>query len=527
MLIIEGLQKEFGLTPVLKDVSFAIGEGQKVALVGRNGSGKSTLLKILAGVESFDHGMVRLNPGARIGYVPQDMVFPEQVSMADFLNDSTRDDVSRDRRMNAFLRGFGFHDADLGKRMSELSGGQKRKAYLVRVLLDDPDCLLLDEPTNDLDLASIIFLERFLKTAHAAVIVASHDRRFLDGIAKKVLEINHRTHGVILVGGSYSDYVASQEKKRARQWIEYEEQTGEIARLQSRVKELKRKGQLGNVWEGNDRDKLLRDFKRDRSKRSGKRAKAIERRLDQMERIDKPFEEKPLEFLFGSPVKGGNRDVIAEDLVAGYPSGFSLQSVSFSIPYGSRIAFIGANGLGKTTLIRTISGEVSPLEGSVRIGSGIRFGNLMQEHTGLDRQATPFDILRNAGIEDERCYFLIDLFGIGTTHAHEFVESLSPGQRVRLILALCSARQVNAFILDEPTNHLDLDALSALESALKGISGTVIAVSHDREFIEHLKPDMIYCLNDDGSIALVSDYQAYLEEIERRQQETLDALGAF
>jgi ATPase subunit of ABC transporter with duplicated ATPase domains len=515
--MIDHVEKTFDLLPVLKDVSFSIGRSQKAALIGNNGSGKSTLLKIIAGQETADRGRIHVDPGVRIGYVPQDIVFSEDATIEDALRAATGDhDGSFERRMNLLLRGFDFDVRDHAKKISVLSGGQRRKLYLVRTLLEGADLLLLDEPTNDLDLPAIIWLEHLLAASDAAVIVASHDRSFLDHVVQKIVEVDDVTHAVRITGGTYSDYLIASEKKRERLRAEYCEQREEIARLGKRATELKIASARGSAWEGRDNDKLLRDFKRDRAGRSGKRAKAIEKRIEQIEKIEKPFERKPLELLLPKEGKHGNRDIILEEIVAGYPDGFHMQPCSLSIPFGRRLCFIGRNGSGKSTFLQTVIGKLPPLEGEVRIGSGVCFGHLAQEHDALDRDATPLQILQSrAGLVLEKSFLLLDIFSIDPKRAHDPIRLFSPGGRVRLLFALFSALGVNVLVLDEPTNHLDLEALSALEEALETFEGTVILVSHDRTFIERVRLDATSLFAKDGTMTSVPDYRAYIDAIER------------
>lgn len=523
MIVIEHLEKEYGLLPILKDASFSIGRGQKVALIGNNGSGKSTLLKILAGVEQVDQGVVHLDPDARIGYVPQDIVFPKDGSVEDFLyGDVVEREGAFEHRMNVLLKGFGFEIVDREKTLSTLSGGQRRKVWLARVFLEGANLLLLDEPTNDLDLPAIIWLERLLVDADATVVVASHDRRFLDHVVGKILEIDDLSHTASMTGGTYSDYLVASAKKRERLRLAYGEQQAEIARLEDRAAEMKSRADEGNAWEGSDGDTLLRGFKRDRSKRSGKRAKAIEKRIGQIEKIEKPFDRKPLDFLLPKRGKHGNRDIVLEDAVAGYPNGFRMRPCSLNLSFGKRYGLIGSNGNGKSTLLQTVVGKLPALQGNVRIGAGVRFGHLTQEHDALDRDSTPLRILQSrANIDPERAFFLMDVFGIDPERGRDPVSSLNPGMRVRLILALFSALEANTLILDEPTNHLDLEALAALEEALEHFEGTIMLVSHDRAFIERMRLDAIYLLEDGGSIKLIEEYQAYVENIERASKKLI------
>lgn len=516
MLIVNHLEKEYGLLSVLREVSFSVGRGQKMALIGNNGSGKSTLLKILAGLEKEDRGFIRFDPDAKIGYVPQDLLLPQDKTIEDFFYEGYLEhDGVFDQQINALLKGFGFESTDRKMALSVLSGGQRRKVCLIKLFLDGSNLFLLDEPTNDLDLPAILCLERLLMNSDVTVIVASHDRRFLDRVARKILEIDDVSHTASVTNGLYSEYLIASTKKRERLFVQYAEQQDEIERLKNRAKELKRRNQKGNIWEGSDNDTLLRGFKRNRSIRSGKRAKAIEKRIDQMDEIEKPFERKPLELLLSNNTKQGNRDILLEQVVAGYPNTFQMQPYTFYLPFGKRVCFVGLNGVGKSTLLKTMTGGLVPIQGEVRIGSGVRFGFLTQEHDLLDRTLTPLQVLQlKAGSVPEKAFLLMDIFGIDTRQANDLIDTLSPGTRVRLILAIFYALEVNALILDEPTNHLDIEALMALEEAMESFRGTVILVSHDRMFIENVRMDAIYHLDKSGKVNFVQDYQRYVEDLE-------------
>lgn len=528
MLTVQHLEKEYPGVDVFKDVSFSIGKGQKIALIGNNGSGKSTLLRILSGDESPDRGTIRYNPGVRVAYVPQDVSVHENRSLSDFLHDSfptTQDEFFPEAQLNTLLVAFGFSTERRKKSLSEMSGGEKKKTELIRALIQNTDILLLDEPTNNLDLPSIIALEQIILSSSATIIVASHDRRFLDRTATHILELDSRTHDISLTRGSYSDHLERERQKREAAKKAYTEQQDEIHRLETRAKELNDAAKTGTQWEGSDNDTLLRGFKRNRAIRSAKRAKAIEKRAQRLDQLEKPFEKKPLELLLPKQSHGGNADIDLESAVAGYPNSFTLQPASLHIAFGTRLCLIGLNGAGKTTLVKTVTGVSPPLQGIVRIGSGLRFGHLMQEHESLDPSKTLLQTLREkSDLEVEDCFFLLDVFGLDPERANDHVETLSPGGRVRLILATFSAQRINALVLDEPTNHLDLEALAALEEALEGFGGTVILISHDRAFIERIRLDAVYVLDERGSLRLIPDYLAYIGELETNATSLLHGL---
>jgi ATPase subunit of ABC transporter with duplicated ATPase domains len=244
-----------------------------------------------------------------------------------------------------------------------------------------------------------------------------------------------------------------------------------------------------------------------------------------LDRIEKPFEKKPLELLLPEQPHGVNADIDLETAVAGYPGSFHLQPISLHIPFAARRCFIGLNGAGKTTLLNTLTGTSPPLQGAVRIGSGLHFGHLMQEHESLDLSKTLLQTLQEkTSLEHEVCYFLLDVFSLDPERASDLVGSLSPGGRVRLILATFSALRVNALVLDEPTNHLDLEALAALEEAMERFQGTILLVSHDRAFIERLRLDRFYLLDQEGALQSIPDYGSYVQEMETKAVTLLQML---
>ncbi len=558
MLEAKHIQKSYGSMTVLADVSFSLTRGQKVALVGDNGVGKTTLLKIIAGLEEADSGEVNISSSAQIGYLPQDTSLVEKEPIREYLRrvvgidrleqrlnelSENLDDESNfheygelheqyerlngyafEHRMHVMLSGFGLEDISLQHDLQNLSSGQKSKIVLAGILLKGVDLLLLDEPTNNLDLPALIWLEDFLRKSEAACITISHDRRFLDRVVKKIFEIDRNTRTLNISGGTYSDYLEMVEKRIAKQKEAHRLQQEEISRLTEQARSQKARASKGAGYVGSDNDKFARGFKRDRASGSAKKAKAIEKRIDQMEKVEKPIERDPFEIPLEAEVVSGTLDVRMSDVVAGYPDGFSVGPLSLEIRFKNRVGILGLNGSGKSTILKTITGQLEPLAGSVEIGSGVRFGNMMQEHETLPRDKTLLDFLKErAGLSQEMSYAKLAKFGFDQRQAKHHIGTLSPGGRARLLLALFSAQSVNMLILDEPTNHLDLQALEALEETLQGYSGTVLLVSHDRYFIEKAGLDTFYLLSD-RSLTRIPDYTTYVKEAEDRAQQLIKAL---
>lgn len=558
MLTVKQINKNYGSRTILSDVSFSLGRGDKAALVGPNGVGKTTLLRILAGIEEPDSGTVEVQKTACIGYLEQDTSVMGTDSVLDYLKtvsgiielERTMEDLSTQladhkkaeeygnaqekydhldgysfsHRAQIILSGFGFNESDMKRSVNDLSSGQKVKVSLAGILLKGVDLLLLDEPTNNLDLPSLIWLEDFLKTSEAVVIIVSHDRRFLDKVTKKIIEIDRNTKSVTVTGGKYSDYLEMSIKRLERAREIYRLQQEEIERLTEEVRKKKMEADRGSKWQGSDNDKFLRGFKRDRAGRSGRRAKAIEKRIEQIEKVEKPIEKDPLKIPLEAPSNFGSLHITFDNVVAGYSRGFSIGPVSIEIMYGNRVGIMGLNGSGKSTLLKTLTGVISPLSGSVEIGSGIRIGNMMQEHEILPKNKTPIEFLEIEGkLSTQDSYAKLTKFGIGSEQAKRPISELSPGGRARLILAFFSALSVNALILDEPTNHLDIEAVQALEETLSLYTGTVILVSHDRYFLEKTKLDTVYQISD-GQLSRIGDYKEYIESMEKRATRLLKSL---
>jgi len=537
------IHKAYGTITVLEDISFSLEKGQKAGLIGYNGTGKTTLLKILAGLIEPDAGEVTVRKGAVVGYMPQDTSLVSDETIRDYVRRISgmavleermetspeamteyerRDGYTFYHRLDVTLAGFGLSDVSTDRPINSLSSGQKNKVFTAGVLLSDPDILFLDEPTNNLDLPALIWLEDFLMRSDAACIIVSHDRLFLDRIARKIFEIDWRTRTLNITSGRYSDYLVRKEKELVRQWQEHEVQQEEIKRLTEQAREKKQKVLSGSRYMGTDNDKFLRGFKRDRAGKSGKQAKAIEKRIEQMEIVEKPVGRDVFRIHLQPTKPEGTRDITLTDVVAGYADdGFKVGPVSLSISYGSRVVILGLNGTGKTTLLRTISGELPILDGKVSRGNALVVGNLTQEHDNLPREESIKDFLTlRAGIAVQEAYALAVKFGFKAAEIDKKIAALSPGGRARLLFALFSALSANALILDEPTNHLDLEALEALEEAVAHYEGTIVLVSHDRYFLEKFRPTDTFVLSN-GKLERQESPETYVANAEREAKRSI------
>lgn len=557
MLKVKKIQKSYGAQTVLQDISFSLSRGQKVALVGYNGTGKTTLLKIIAGLEEADAGKMEIDRGIHIGYLPQDTSLSGGEAISDYLRQTVGIDVLEKqiqelsvdlenrakaeqynaacakfehldgynftRRMEIMLSGFGL-DVDLGQKLSALSSGQKSKVALAGILLKGVDLLLFDEPTNNLDLPALIWLEDFLQKSEAACLVVSHDRRFLDRVVRKIFEIDWHTHTLSITNGAYSDYLEMKAKQVARQKENYRLQQEEVKRLSTEANEQRAAAVRGSRWVGTDNDRVLRGFKRDRAGRSSHVAKTIEKRIEKMDKVERPRERELFEIRLEAKADSGTLGLRLDEVVVGYAGDFQIDPLSFGANYGDRIGIMGLNGAGKSTLLKTITGQLKPIKGKIEIGSGVRIGNMMQEHETLPRDETPLDFLsKRTKIGVQESYAQLSRFGFDENQTNSLIGTLSSGGRARLLLALFSTQAVNMLILDEPTNHLDLEAFDALEETLASYQGTIILVSHDRYFLEKTALDFTYVLSD-GVLTRITNYQEYVKSSEEEAQKLLKLL---
>ncbi len=531
------------------DVSFVLGKNQKAALVGLNGVGKSTLLKIIAGNEKADSGVVEIVREARVGYLSQEIIFEKEETIQGYLkkisgldkiesrmkeieskltdpklleeygnlqSEFTRlEGYSFDHRAKMILEGFGLKDIDSNRSLSELSGGQKSKVALAGILLKGFDILLLDEPTNNLDLPALIWLEQYINKITASCLIISHDRRFLDNTVSKVFEIDWHSRKINSYTGGYSDYIKYKEKEFMRQVQAYELQQEEMQKLTKATRDYKEWAKQGARQTTSDNDKFIRGFRREQSAKLAGRGKAIEKRLEQMDKLELPEERPPLVIPLEANDSEAGHTILLDNVVMNYDSGFRLGPINLEIAYGDRVGILGTNGSGKSSLLKVITGYRKPASGAINIGSSLIIGDLMQEHENMPKGDALVEFLKSkTKINEEECYRLLTKFGFEPAEIRKKIGDLSPGGRARLLLSLFSVLSVNVLILDEPTNHLDLEAVTALEEMLKTYTGTIIIVSHDRYFLGKARLNRTYVM-DEGSLDPVLDYEAYASSVVR------------
>ena len=531
ILSCQNISKAFVENQVLKNVSFHIEDHEKAAIVGINGAGKTTLLRIIVGEMTPDDGQVVLAKDKTLGYLAQNStvdtshtIYEELLSVkADLLRleekirecendmkhadgDALEDLMKQYTSLtHAFetgggylyrselvgvLKGLGFTEDEFSKPVATLSGGQKTRVALGRLLLQNPDLIILDEPTNHLDMTSIAWLETYLLNYKGAVLIVSHDRYFLDRIAGKVIEIDQSKATTFM--GNYSDYAVKKEQLRVAAWNAYMNQQRDIKHQEEVIEKLK-------------------SFNREKSI---KRAESREKMLDKIEVIEKPSEVRTDMKLTLTPrILSGNDVLTVEHLSKSFDSHKLFTDVNFEIKRGEHVAIIGDNGSGKTTLLKILNGLVPADQGTFRLGSNVEIGYYDQEHHVLHSEKTLFEeisddypYLNNTQIRNVLAAFLFtgeDVF--------KRISDLSGGERGRVSLAKLVLSNANFLILDEPTNHLDIMSKEILEDALNGYEGTILYVSHDRYFINRTA-HRILDLTEGQFISYVGNYDYYLEK---------------
>ncbi len=521
MLSVSSLTKSYADQVIVRDLAFQISPGERVGLISPNGSGKTTLLRLLTRVEQPDRGSVFVDPNARLGYLPQGLEFAPEATLADVLHDERAEaalEVERlaetlaldpsqlpayqhaldrlealggypDAALHAeVLANLGLDAVPLETRVATLSGGQKTRLGLARVLLTEPTVLLLDEPTNHLDLPMLNWLEDWLNRFRGAALIVSHDRVFLDRTINRVLYLDPQTHGLRDYAGNYSDFLQQSLLEREKQWQAYSDQQAEIVRLQNAARHLRGIAKFKKGGKADGGDKFAKGFFANRSLETVRRAKQVEARIEKLlteDRIDKPKQSWQMKVDFDAVTTSG-RDVLRLDGVSvGYGERMLVRDITQIIRRGERVALIGENGAGKSTLIKTIIGQLAPLAGEVRLGASVKVGYFAQEQDVLDPTSTPLKTLQAVALlNDTEARSFLHYFLFTGDQPLQLNRSLSYGERARLMLARLVAQGCNFLLLDEPINHLDIPARTQFEQALTHFEGTALAVVHDRYFIQ-------------------------------------------
>lgn len=516
MIFLKNISKTFGERIVLKNINISIFQRQRIALVGRNGSGKSTLLKILAGIISHDEGKREITRGTQIIYFPQEIPIEEY-------NKTGRDLliklVGKNKEkvlneINAISNKLCLPIKKINSKIKTLSGGEKSKLMLAFILKSPADIFLLDEPTNNLDLRGLILLENFIVSSSKTFLIVSHDKKFLDKTTSNVIDINTQTHNIeIYKNCLYSDYLKKVKDKEKREIQIYENYLKEKKRLEKTIHKEKQKAikmQKGPKKQI-DHDKYIPAFKKDRSKKFSAKARSIEKRMMRLKEIKRPRYHLPLNLNFSFSERSGDIVFQLKDVEKKYDN-FSLGPLSLTINYSDRIAIIGPNGEGKTTLLRLLTREQNPDKGFIQIGSRVNVGYLAQEIIFNNKNTLLDYFLKTTGINESDARRIIARFGFFADDMRLKLKNLSPGKRSRFIIATLMAKETNCIILDEPSNHLDPEAFDHLEYALKNFKGTIIIVSHDRYLIDQIGITATY-LMEHGKLSLIQDYYEYEAKI--------------
>lgn len=531
ILSCQNISKAFNETTVLENISFHIEDYEKAALVGINGAGKTTLLRIIVKELEADSGAVTLSKDKTLGYLAQNNPVSSENTLYEELLSVKKELIDLEHRMRSceeemkhhtgqaleelmkkyaalthsfemgngyayrsevagVLKGLGFDESEFSMPVSTLSGGQKTRAALGKLLLQNPNLIILDEPTNHLDLNSIAWLENYLLNYKGAVLIVSHDRFFLDRIASKVIELDQSRATTFL--GNYTDYARKKEQLRAAAWNAYVKQQQEIKHQEEVIEKL-------------------RSFNREKSIR---RAESREKLLNKIEVIDKPTEIRTdMKLSLAPHIQSGNDVLTVEELGKSFDRHLLFEHISFELKRGEHVAIIGDNGTGKTTLLKIINGLLEPEHGAFRLGSNVEIGYYDQEHHVLHEEKTLFEeisddypYLSNTQIRNVLAAFLFtgdDVF--------KRIQDLSGGERGRVSLAKLMLSNANFLILDEPTNHLDIMSKEILEDALNSYEGTVLYVSHDRYFINRTA-HRILDLTAHQLVNYIGNYDYYLEK---------------
>ena len=462
-LSIENIVKEYSSKPILAGITFLVNKRDRIALVGKNGAGKTTLLRLIAGEETPTGGHISRDSDMTIGYLPQHMIHNEGTTLLEEV-DTVRDkqDPKSIGQMERVLLGLGFERTDFERPCNEFSGGWRMRIELAKILLQQPDLLLLDEPTNHLDIESIQWLEDWIKAAPCAAIIVSHDRAFIDNVTTRTIEIS--LGKIYDYNVPYSQFVTLRQERHEQQVRAYENQQKMIKDTEEFIERFR--------------------YKATKSVQVQSRIK----QLSKLERLEVDLEDNSrLRMKFPPAPRSGDFPVIADDVRKAFGSHVVFDHVTFTIRRGEKVAFVGKNGEGKTTLVRCIMNELTDYSGILKIGHNVKIGYFAQNQASLlDGELTVFDTIDRVATGDIRTRIkdILGAFMFGGEAIDKRVKVLSGGERSRLAMIRLLLEPVNLLILDEPTNHLDMRSKDVLKEALQAFDGTVILVSHDRDFLD-------------------------------------------
>ena len=522
----QDLEQRFGGNIIFSKISFSAPDNARIGLVGPNGAGKTTLLKIMTGQQEPTSGQFTINKGLKVGYIAQENGLDEDKTIWDEMLTVFNDLIEKNKKITkmqeqiadhpededllkrydqlaydfeqeggftyqaeikSILNGFNFKENTWNKVIGTLSGGEKTRLAFVKLLLQKPPVLLLDEPTNYLDLDTLDWLEAFLKNYQGAIITVSHDQYFLDHLANQIFELNFGK--LTTFKGNYSQYVKERELMDSQQEAAYEKQQEKIKKEEEFIQK-----------------NLVRAS-------TTKRAQSRRKVLDKMERIKPPKHKQKVRINFTSERPSGKEVLIAKDLTIGYPDKVMVSDIDFQVNKNDRVAIIGPNGIGKSTLLKTIMKKLEPKGGSIKYGASLDIGYYDQELQSLDPSKTVLDTIwdRHKTMPEKDVRSILASFLFTAEDIDKTVGQLSGGQKARLTLTVLSLEKDNFLLMDEPTNHLDIEAKEVLEEALDNYDGTLLFVSHDRYFINELA-NKIISVRDGHAKIYNGNYSYYLDE---------------
>lgn len=539
LLQANNVMRRFGADVLFHDINLQIQEHGRTALVGRNGAGKTTILKMIAGITSPDEGTISKSKDLTIGYLAQDQGLDSQNSIwaeldlvfaplhkmekqihqledqlasldpatkefqlttekysqlqAEF---KKRGGFEYESRMRGILKGFGFGEADYQTAINSLSGGQKTKLALAKILLQSPDLLILDEPTNHLDMNVLAWLEDYLKSYQGALLVVSHDRYFLDRVVSDIYDLDN--HTLRHYTGNYTQFMQHKQEWLTAEWKHYEQQQKKIAKLEDFVNR--------NIVRAS----------------TTKRAQARRKQLEKMERLNRPeTDDRSIHFHFHSDKDSGNEVLDVDHAVVGYNDQKLAGPLSFSVRKPQRVGIIGPNGIGKSTLLKSILDRIPLISGSIKLGANLQIGYYDQEQQQLHPEKSVLNEVwdDHPNIPEKDIRSLLGSFLFVGDDVYKLVHDLSGGEKARLELTKLSFKPINFLILDEPTNHLDIDSREVLENAINEFPGTVLFISHDRYFINQVATDVLD-MSATGIKHYEGDYDDYLEAVNKELAST-------
>lgn len=539
LLQANNVMRRFGADVLFHDINLQIQEHGRTALVGRNGAGKTTLLKMIAGITSPDEGTISKSKDLTIGYLAQDQGLDSQNSIwAELdlvfvplhkmekqihqledqlasLDPATKEfqlttekysqlqtefkkrgGFEYESRMRGILKGFGFEEADYQTAINSLSGGQKTKLALAKIILQSPELLILDEPTNHLDMNVLAWLEDYLKSYQGALLVVSHDRYFLDRVVSDIYDLDN--HTLRHYTGNYTQFMQHKQEWLTAEWKHYEQQQKKIAKLEDFVNR--------NIVRAS----------------TTKRAQARRKQLEKMERLDRPeTDDRSIHFHFHSDKDSGNEVLDVDHAVVGYNDQKLAGPLSFSVRKPQRVGIIGPNGIGKSTLLKSILDRIPLISGSIKLGANLQIGYYDQEQQQLHPEKSVLNEVwdDHPNIPEKDIRSLLGSFLFVGDDVYKLVHDLSGGEKARLELTKLSFKPINFLILDEPTNHLDIDSREVLENAINEFPGTVLFISHDRYFINQVATDVLD-MSATGIKHYEGDYDDYLEAVNKELAST-------